>query len=123
MGDHLHRFAEEFAFSFSGDDIIIDAAGGDVVGLGGADVQKPLIMTQIEVCFRPVVGYEAFPVLVWVEGSRVYINIGIKLLDGDSKAAGLEEHTQGGGDDAFAEGGSDASGNEYVSGIGSHGWP
>ncbi len=85
MRDDLHRLTQELALPFAGDDIIIYASGGDVIGLRGPDIQKALIMTQIEVRFRPVVGDEALTVFVGVEGTGVYINVGVELLDGHRK--------------------------------------
>ena len=90
VGYHLHGFSQVLAFALLGDHIIIDASRGDVIGLAGGDVEKTLIMAQVQVGFRSVIGHVALPMFIGVEGPGVYINIGVKLLDGDRKAAGLQ---------------------------------
>src|ERR1700730_13113389 len=49
MRDHLDRGAEIVATSLLGQDVLIDAARGDVVGLGGGTSGKALIVPEVEV--------------------------------------------------------------------------
>lgn len=88
--DDLYRFAKVFALSLFGDDIVIDAPGGNVVGLAGGYIQKALIVPQVQVGFSAIVGHVAFPMFIGVKGTRVYINIGVKLLDGYIEPPGLQ---------------------------------
>ncbi len=39
---------------------------------------------------------------VGVEGAGVYVEVRVKLLDGDAVAAGLEELSEGCGEDTFS---------------------
>ena len=103
VGDDLYRFSEKFAFTFAGDDIIIYASSGDVVGLGGSDVEESFVVAEVEVRFRAVVGDEALAVFVGVERTGVDVDVRVELLDRHLEAAGLEEHAEGSRDDAFAE--------------------
>lgn len=61
-------------------------------------------MAQIEVGFSAIVGNIALPVFVRIKRSGVYINVGIELLDGHLKAAGLQKLAQRGGNDSFSQG-------------------
>ena len=56
--------AEIIAAAFLVDDVLVDAAGGDVVGLGRRAAGKALVVAEIEVGLRAVVGHEHFAVLV-----------------------------------------------------------
>ena len=89
--DDLDRPAEVFAPAFLVDDALVDAAGGDVVGLGSPDVEEALVVTEVEVGLGPVIRDEAFPMLVGVQGSRVNVDVGVQFLDGHLHAAGLQE--------------------------------
>ena len=66
-------------------------------------VQEPLVVAQVEVGFGPVVGYVALAVLVGVEGAGVDVDVGVKLLDGDSEPPRLQKLGQRGGNNSFAE--------------------
>ena len=73
------------------DDALINAAGGDVVGLRGTHVQETLVVPQVEVGFSTVFGHVALPVFIRVEGARIDIDVGIQFLDGHSVATTLQE--------------------------------
>jgi len=53
-------------------------------------------------------------VLVRAHGTRVDVEVRVELLDAHLQAAALEEGAEGGGGEAFAEGGDDASGDENI---------
>ena len=44
--------------------------------------QESLIVSQVEVGFVSVYGYIALSVLVWIQSSRVDVDIRVKLLNG-----------------------------------------
>lgn len=48
-------------------------------------------MSKVQVCFSAVIGYVALAVLVGVQRSRVYVDVGIELLNGDVVSPGLQE--------------------------------
>ena len=61
-------------------------------------------MSEVQVRLHAVRRHVAFPVLIRIEGARVDIDVRIHILDGDPVAAGLEEFSDAGGDDALAQG-------------------
>jgi len=62
----LNGLAQVITMTLFLDDILINAAGGDVVGFGRGNVQKTLIMTQVQVGFVAVAAYVAFTVFVGI---------------------------------------------------------
>ena len=103
MRDYLDGFAQVGAFAFAGDDGVVYPSRGYVVGLGGMHAQETLVVSQVQVCFRSVFRDVALSVLVRVEGSGVYIDVGVEFLDGDSEAPGLQEFRQRRSNNALPE--------------------
>ena len=91
---YLHSLAKVFALAFFGDHIIVNPAGGHVIGLRGWYVQKTLVMPQVEVGFCSIVSYITFPMFVWIERARIDIDVGIKFLDCNRKPSGLQQLAQ-----------------------------
>jgi hypothetical protein len=79
MGDHLHRAAEEIAAPFLGDNILVDAAGGDVVLFVGVAAGEAFVVAQVEISLCAVVGDEHLAVLIGAHGPRIDVQIGIEL--------------------------------------------
>ena len=71
VGDHLHRGAQVVAPPLLGDHLGIDAAGGDVVALPAGHAGEALVVPQVEVGFRPVIGDEHLAVLGRAHGARI----------------------------------------------------
>ena len=63
VGDDLDGLAEVVAAALLGDDLLVDAAGGEVVVAGELGVGEALVVAQIEVGLRAVVGDEDLAVL------------------------------------------------------------
>ena len=103
VGDDLDRAAQVVAAPLLGDDRLVDAAGGDVAELGQVLVDEPLVVAQVKVRLRPVVGDEDLAVLVGRHRARIHVDVRIELEDGDGEAAALEQAADAGGGDAFAE--------------------
>ena len=114
MRNHLHGAAEIVAAPLFGDDGGVDAAGGDGRIAGQIDVHEPLVMAQIQVGLRAVVGDEDFAVLVRVHRPGIHIDVGIELGHGDAEAPVAQQAAQAGGRDAFADGRDDAAGDENI---------
>ena len=85
-------------------DRVVDAAGCIVVFLAQLRMREPLIMAEVEVCFGAVVGDEAFAMLVWIQGARVDVDVGVKFLNRHAEAPGDKQFGDGGGDNAFPQG-------------------
>ncbi len=61
----------------------IDLACGYVAVLGQINVDKPLVVAQVEIRLGAVIGYKHLSVLIGTHRSRVYVNVRIELLDGN----------------------------------------
>ena len=114
MGHNLDGLSKVCALAFTRNYGIVNAPGGDVVGLGGGNSQETLVMAQIKVGLGPVVGHVAFPVFVGIERSRIYIDVRVKFLDCDAKPAGLQKLCQRGCNYAFSQRRNHAAGDENV---------
>ena len=79
MRDHLHRTAQIIPPAFLGDDFLIDAPRGDIVLLIGRTARETLIMAQIQVGFRTIIGHENLAMLIGAHRARIDIEIGIEL--------------------------------------------
>jgi hypothetical protein len=87
-GDHLDGGAEIVAAALAVDDRLVDPARGDVVRLTRGDAGEALVMAEIEIGLRPVVGDIDLAMLVAATSSRIDVEIGIELADAarDSRA-------------------------------------
>src|SRR5580698_5441960 len=85
VGDDLDSFAEVVAAALFGNDLLIDPASGEIVITCEAGVGEALVVTQIEVSFRTVVGDEDLAVLEGAHGTRIDVEIGVKLHEIDLK--------------------------------------
>ena len=89
VGNDLDGRAEKVAAALLGDDLLIDATGGDVVGLARRASGKALVVPEIEIGLGAVIGDEHLAVLIGAHGSRVDIEIGVELAQPDTKAPRL----------------------------------
>ena len=112
--DHLDGGAEIIAAPLLGQNILIDTAGGDVVGLGGGTSGKALIVTEVEIGLGAVIGHEHFAVLVWRHRSGVEIEIGIEFPQPNFVAARLQQRAKSRRSQTFSERRNHAAGDEDV---------
>src|SRR6185312_5819308 len=101
--NHLHGFAEVFAFALVIENGLIDLAAGEVIEAGQFDVGEPLVMAEVEVGFRAVIEHVDFAVLIGVHGARIDVKVGVELLEDDFESAILEQGAERGGGQALAE--------------------
>ena len=92
--DHLDGGAEIVAAPLLGQDVLIDAPGGDVVGLGGRTPGEALVVAEVEVGLGAVVGHEHFAVLIRRHRSGIEVEIGVELAKPDLVAARLQQRTE-----------------------------
>ena len=111
----LNGRAEIVAAAFLVDDVLVDAAGGDVVALVGRATGEALVVAKVEVGFGAVIGDEDFAVLIGRHRARIDIEIGIELADAHAVAARLQQRAESRCCNAFAEGGNHAACDEYIS--------
>ena len=89
--DHLDGGAEIVAAPLLGENVLVDAAGGDVVGPGGGTAGEAFVVTEVEIGLGAVVGHEHFAVLIRRHRSGVEIEIGIELAQPNLVASCLQQ--------------------------------
>jgi len=75
--DHLHGRAQIVAAALALDDVLVDAAGGDVVRLVGRAAGEALVVAEVEIGLGPVVGDEHLAVLIRAHRARIDVEVGI----------------------------------------------
>ena len=93
--DDLDGRAEIVAAPLAGDDVAVDAAGGDVVRLARRNAGEALVMAEVEVGLGAVVGHIDFAMLIGRHRPRIDVEIGVELADADLVAARLEQRPEG----------------------------
>ena len=91
------------AAALLGDDVGIDAAGGDVVALVGVPAGEALVVTEIEIGLGAVIGDEHLAVLGRRHRAGIDIEVGVELPEPDLIATRLQHRTECGGGQAFAQ--------------------
>jgi hypothetical protein len=92
--NHLNGGAEIVAASLLGDDVLIDAAGGDVVVLIGRTPGKTLVVAKIEIGLGPVVGDEDLAVLIGRHRAGIDVEIGVEFLQPHAIATRLQKRAE-----------------------------
>ena len=103
VGDDLDGLAEVVAAALLGDDLLVDAAGGEVVVAGELGVGEALVVAEVEVGFGAVVGDEDLAVLEGRHGAGIDVEVGVELHQVDAEAAGFEQAADGGCGETLAE--------------------
>ncbi|MPM10225.1 hypothetical protein SDC9_56553 [bioreactor metagenome] len=114
MRDDLDGTAQEFSFPLPQEDRPVNLPGSDRGIDGEVFVGKPLVMAQIQVRFGSVVGDEDLSVLVGVHGARVYVQVGIKLLERYLIAPLLKKPSQGSRSNSLSQAGNHAACNKNI---------
>src|SRR5262249_13725356 len=96
------------------DDALIDLAGRPVGILRRHGVREPLVVAQIEVRLRPIVGDVHLAVLVRAHRARIDIDVRVELLHRDAVAVSLEQTADRCRRESFAERRHDAARDEDV---------
>ena len=112
--DDLDCVAQVFAATLLSDHPGVDLSGGHVGDAGEVAVEEALVVPDVEVGLRTVVGDEHLTVLEGVHGARIHVEIGIEFLHGDPQATRCEQLPERGGRQALAERGGHAPGDENV---------
>ena len=77
-------------------------------------VGEALVVPEVEVGLRAVVGDVDLAVLVRAHRAGIDVDVRVELLQGDLVAVALEQHADRGRREPFAERGHDAAGDEDV---------
>ena len=94
MGDDLHRAAQIAALPFPVQHRPEDLSGGNGAVAGQRLIHEALIVSQVQIRLRAVVGDEHLAVLVRAHGPRVYIQVRIELLVSHPQTALLQQPAQ-----------------------------
>jgi len=81
----LNRIPEVLPTSIPLDHARVNLARGDIRGLRKADVQKALVVADVEVGLGTVVGHKDLAVLERIHRSRVDVKVGVELLHHDAQ--------------------------------------
>ena len=114
VGDHLHGLAQILPATLGVQHVPVDLAGGEVGELVQILVDEALIVAEIQVGLRPVLGDVDLAVLVGAHGAGVHIDIGIQLLRRHLQPPRLQKPAQRRRSDALAEPGDHAARDENV---------
>src|SRR5215467_13791517 len=87
----LDRLAQIVSPSLLVDDREINPTRGPVARLGQDGVGEAFVVTEIEVGFGSIIGYEDLPVLEGGHRSRIDVDIGIEFLKSDLESPGFEQ--------------------------------
>ena len=86
--------AEIVAAALLGDDVLVDAAGGDVVHPVGRPAGEALVVAEIEIGLGAVVGHEDLAVLVRRHRAGIDVEVGVELAQPDLVAARLQQRPE-----------------------------
>ncbi len=101
--DDLHRAAEVVALPLLLDHRLVDLAGGEVVGAAHFRALEALVVAQVQVGLRAVLGDEHLAVLKRRHRPGVDVDVRVQLDVGDADAARFEDRCEGSGGDAFPQ--------------------
>ena len=114
MGDYLYRSPAEISVAFFLQNRPVDLSCSHIGVPVQAFINKPLVMSQVQICFRPVVGDKDFTVLNGIHCTRIDIDVGIEFLHSHLIAPRLEKPSQGRGGDPLSQAGYHASGDKNI---------
>jgi hypothetical protein len=112
--NHLDRPPEVVAAALLLDHLQVDLAGRPVVVARRQLVGEALVVTEIEVGFRAVVGDVHLAVLIRAHRARIDVDVRVELLQRNLVTVPLEERADGGGGQPLAERRDNAAGHEDV---------
>ena len=114
VGDDLDGAPQVVPRPLPVEDVPVDLARGHRGGPRQVLVNEPLVVAQVQVGLRPVVGDEHLPVLIGAHGARVHVQIGVQLLDLHPQPPLLQQTAQRGRRNALAQAGYHAAGDKNV---------
>ena len=99
----LHRIAQILTATFLGDHRRIDLTGGHVRVHRQIAIEEALVVTDVQVGLRAVLGDEHLAVLERVHGARIDIEIRVELLHRHPHAARGQKLTEAGGGETLTQ--------------------
>ena len=114
VGDYLNGAAQIIAAALPVQHGPVDLAGGHRGIHGQILIGKPLVMSQIQIRLRAVIGDKHLAMLERAHGAGIHIQIGIELLDRHLQAPLLEQTTKARRRNTLAKPGYYAAGHEDI---------
>ena len=96
MGNDLNGGSQIISPPFFLQDFTVNFTRRHIGILIEADINKALIVSQIQVCFRSIIGHINFSVLIRAHGPWIDIDIRVKFLNSDLETTILEQPAQTG---------------------------
>src|ERR1051326_3896779 len=115
--DHLHRAAEVVAAPLFAYDRLVNLAGGEIVLLPHRRRDVALVVAEIEVGLRAVVGHEHLAVLERAHRARVDVDVRVHLEMRHAEPAAFQQRADRRGGESLAERGNHAAGYEDEFGL------
>ena len=103
MRNNLNSTTEIVTTTFFRQHVGIDTTSGEIVTTRHGRANETLIMSEVEVGFRAVIGHEDLTVLERAHGTRINVDVRIKLEHSDLKATGFQNGSQRCRSDAFPQ--------------------
>ena len=75
----LHCPAEVIAATLFLDHALVYLPGGEIIAPAHLAADEALVMAQVKVGFRPVLGDKYLAVLKWTHGAGIHVDIGIQF--------------------------------------------
>ena len=94
MGNDLDGRAQIVAAALAREHIPVDLPGAEAVGPARRHAGEALVVAEVEIGLRPVVGHIDFAVLIRAHRARIDVEIGIELAQADGIAAGLQQRAE-----------------------------
>ena len=112
MRDHLHGAAQIITAPLLADHRLVNLARGDRVQARQPRVDEALVVAQVKVGFRAVVGDIHLAVLERAHGARIHVQIRVKLHHGDAQTTRLKDGGKRGSGNTLAKRRHHAPGNK-----------
>ena len=116
MGNDLHCSSAVIAPALFVEHRPVYFAGSHIGIVVQAFVDKPLVVTQVQIRLCPVVGHKNFAVLNRVHCARIHIQVRIKFLHSHFISARLKKPSQRRRSDPLSQAGDNASCHKYIFG-------
>ena len=114
VGNNLNRGTQILAPAFLVQHVPVHLSGGQVGELVQVFVDEALVVTQVQIGLRAVLGDVDLAVLVGAHGAGVNVDVGVQLLGGDLQSPRLEKTAKRRRGDALAQTGNHAAGHKDV---------
>ena len=97
VGNDLDCLAQVVAAALFGNDLLVNPASGEIVVAAQSGMGKPLVVAQVQIGFRAIIGHKHLAVLERREGPGINVEIRVELHQVNAEAAAFQQTADGGG--------------------------